>query len=173
MATEPSKLNFFKRTHSDYEFPYTKEDWTKAEKMVKSLNKDEYYRTIKPYCEYQTVFVGDVHLKYGTFEFTLRMRCKFDLWMKAFYHGGDLKSTAAKTQKEFESACIHFGYPRQRVVYMLLSGAKKDMLIGVSKENYKVFKIPIVEGDAFYNMGLEDLTDLGFKYYTLFNDFAA
>lgn len=171
MCTEPEKVDYFKRTVSDYDEPFTVEQFEIAERMKNAYRKDSIVKQITPFCEYQKVFTGIVNFNYGGFEFSLNMRCKFDFFMSAMQWGGDLKSTVATSQKQFIAAFDHFDYPRSRVLYMLLSGAKKDLVIGVSKTNLEVFKIYITENDAIYKKGLEQLTDLAFKYWMLFENF--
>jgi hypothetical protein len=55
---------------------------------------------------------------------------------------------------------------------MTLAGSDQDMLIGVSKKNLKVFKVPIKKGGALYNSGMQKMEDLTFKYWQLFGDAA-
>ena len=171
MITETSKLDFFKLTHDDYEQPFSREQWEQAEAMKKSAYKDDFVRQLLELATFQKVFSGPVDLTYGNIPFSLIMRCKFDLWMQLLGWGGDIKSTTATSQKKFEDACYHFDYDRQRAVYMTLSGAPKDVLIGISKVNFKVFKITINKDDDFYNSGMVKFTDLAFKYWSLFENF--
>jgi hypothetical protein len=113
---------------------------------------------------------GIVKLDYEGIFFELTMRCKYDLWADVLRYGGDIKSTTATTQKQFEEACRHFDYDRQRAVYMTLSGAQKDVLIGISKVNLKVFKLFIDRKSEFYLSGMQKFRELAFKYWTLFGD---
>jgi hypothetical protein len=170
MCTEPEKVNYFKRTITDYEMPFTKEDFELAEGMKQAFRKDELMKQLLPLCSFQKVFTGLVNFNYGGFEFSLNMRCKFDFFMQVLSWGGDLKSTAATSQKQFHDAFLHFDYDRSRVLYMLLSGAQKDIVVGVSKKNFQVFKIAITPKCELWNSGLEKLTDLAFKYWMLFEN---
>jgi len=170
MCTEPEKVDYFKRTITDYEMPFTPEQFKLAERMKQAFRKDELMKQLLPLCEFQKVFTGLVDFNYVGFGFTLNMRCKFDFFMKNLGWGGDLKSTAATSQKQFNDAFLHFDYDRSRVLYMLLSGAKRDIVVGASKDNCKVFKIAITEGCELWNSGLEKLTDLAFKYWMLFEN---
>ena len=103
--------------------------------------------------------------KLGHIEFTIDARCKWDLWMALFRWGGDIKTTTATTQKQFEAACSYFHYPRQRFFYMTMGGSDKDMLIGISKVNQKVFRIPIEKGDSFWQEGQADYEKLVVEYW--------
>jgi len=171
MLTEPAKLDYYKRTVDDYEQPFTVEQWEQATAMKKAFRKDPFCFQLLMLAEFQKVFAKDVNLNYGNLPFSLRMRCKFDLWMPSLKWGGDIKSTAATNQRQFEDACYHFSYNRQRAVYMTLSGAEKDVIIGISKVNFKIFKITITRNDEFFKSGMEEFTDLAFKYWSLFHEF--
>jgi hypothetical protein len=41
---------------------------------------------------------------------------------------------------------------------MDIAGSDQDVLIGVSKVNYKVFKVPIRRGDELFNSGFKSIT---------------
>jgi hypothetical protein len=82
--------------------------------------------------------------------------------------GGDIKSTTATTQEQFEAAITHFDYHRQRAVYMTLSGYSYDVIIGISKKNFQVFKVYIKRGDELFNRGMYEFQALAYKYYVLF-----
>lgn len=168
MVTEPEVVDFFKRTcHGEQ---YTAEEFRIGIKMRDAFRKDKIAAQIIPLCTFQQVFNGPVKLKYGNSEFSIPMRCKYDLWMPSLGYGGDIKSTTATTQKQFEEACRFFDYDQQRAVYMSQSGAKHDVLIGISKVNYKVFKLFINRGDAFFNSGMQKFTDIAFKWWELIGD---
>lgn len=171
LCTEPNKVNYFKRTISGYEEPFTPEVWHTAEQMKKVLKKDHFWAQISQYCAYQSIFRNKLTFEYGYLNFSLNMRCKYDFFMNVLGWGGDLKSTACTTQKQFVDACYHFSYPRSRALYMLLSGAKKDIIIGVSKKNFQVFKVPITYGDKIFNDGMQELKELAFKWFYLYENF--
>ena len=52
---------------------------------------------------------------------------------------------------------------------MDIAGSNQDILIGISKVNNKVFKLPIKRGDDFYNSGKEKYLELAFKWWYLFS----
>lgn len=171
MCTEPNKVNYFKRTIEGYPTPFELESWEAAQHMKKSLDKDEFWKQIKPLASFQEIFKGWVDFDYNGIRFSLNMRCKYDFFAYVLKWGGDLKSTASTNLRQFTDACYHFDYDRSRVLYMLLSNSQKDMIVGVSKKNYKVFKIPIVRGDAMWVSGMQKLEDLAFKWYILYENF--
>ncbi len=168
VVTEPEKVDYFRRTVDDEQ--YTCEEFERAEQMNKALRRNEMWQNIVKLSDFQKVFVGSVPFQVGRVNFSLEMRCKYDFWIRGMGWGGDLKSTFATSQKQFIEACEHFDYDRSRVLYMLLSGAKQDILVGVSKQNYNVFTFTIRQGDAFYQRGLEKLNELAFRWWCLFGD---
>lgn len=169
IITEPEKVNVYKRTVDD--IIYKPEEIELAKEMKRAFYKDELCRRFAEMSSFQSIFSGHVKLQYGSFEYELLMRCKYDLFMESLGYGGDIKSTAATTQKQFEEAILHFDYDRSRVVYMELSGAVKDIIIGISKVNCKIFKVYINKGDKLWKSGMDKLQDDAFKYYSLFEGF--
>ena len=101
----------------------------------------------------------------GGFEFTLDTRCKWDWWLSAPHFGGDLKTTNAETDAEFENAIDFFDWDRSRAWYMDIAGSNQDFIYAVSKKNFRVFKKYIRRGDEVYNRGREKYEDLAFKYW--------
>lgn len=167
--TEMEKVNVYKRTVDNY--IYKPDEMALAKAMKLSFYRDSMCASFMKLADCQKIFSGRVDFNLNGFVFWLSMRCKFDLWMQPLTYGADIKSTAATSQKQFEDACEHFDYYRSRVIYMLLAKSQKDMLIGISKVNCKVFKIPMVYGDKYWQKGLASATEWAFKYWAFFDDF--
>ena len=167
VITEPERVDFFKREVAGEAFP--KEDFERAERMKKSFYSDPFCRDILRGAFTQKAMTRRLKFNYGGIDFELDTRCKWDLWRQDLGYGGDLKSTTAKTQSEFEAAARYFDYDRQRAWYMGISGSDKDVLIGISKVNFRVFKIFIKKGDAFYNAGVEKYNELAFRWNLIYN----
>lgn len=185
MLTEPAKINYFKLTCAGVQ--YTKEEFALAEEMKRSFWRDEYCKLIATASNFQKVTrIQNFRMKWDGVGFGLPFRIKWDLhaW-DTINQGGDIKSTTATTQKEFIAACHYFCYFRQRAVYidveqqhrqdsgLLNWQVNTDMLIGVSKVNKRVFKVPMVRGDDYYREGHAQYTQLGFQYATLFGQLNA
>lgn len=166
VVTEEDKINVFTRQF-DGNF-MNEEDFECSLKMRESFFRDPECRMIHRASTFQKVMIRNVPFGSGGMPFILPMRCKFDFWMDLIWMGADLKSTAAETQEQFEAACLHFNYDRQRAFYMTVAGSDKDMLIGVSKKNFKVFKKRIFRGDEFFLSGMHKLNELAFKYNLLY-----
>ena len=167
MITEPERVNYYKRTCNDDQFNV--KDFTTAEKMKQAFYKDDFCRTMfeKGRVDGQKIMVKPITLNFKGVEFTLQARCKWDGWRDDWGWGGDIKSTTAMSQKQFEDAAHHFDYDRQRAFYMDIAGSNQDILIAVSKVNFQVFKIPIKRGDKFFQSGQDKYRELAFQYWNL------
>lgn len=171
MVTEVHKLNIYKRIIAGQEWIYSKDEMKLARAMEKSFYRDKFCADLVKQCSFQKISVKAAHwIDYGNLRFCLPVRCKWDLFIEAYDMSGDIKTTTAKTQKEFEEAAKYFDYDRQRAWYMDIEGRNNDVLIGISKKNLKVFKIFIDRGGDWYNAGLQKYQELGFKYWTMFGD---
>lgn len=167
VVTEPEKVDFFKYKVENVQ--YSKEEFEQAMAMKKAFMKDSLACNILRQSEMQKVMIVSKKFTYEDIDFSLDVRCKWDLWMNALNWGGDLKSTTATTQKQFEEAVRFFDYDRQRAWYMDIAGSNQDVLIGVSKVNFKVFKVPIRRGDELYQSGFKKYNHLAFQWWTLFS----
>lgn len=170
IITEPDRVDFYKLTVDDVE--YLKEDFDLAIEMRKSLlaesRKDTFLANVLNHASTQTVSIRQGQtFDYCGFEFTLDTRCKWDFWLPSVSFGGDLKSTFAQSQKQFEEAIDFFDWDRSRAWYMDIIGSDRDFIYAISKKNYKVFKYFIQRGDKTYEKGKEKYLDLAFKYWQL------
>lgn len=185
MITEPGKVNYFRMSIGTY--LYTVQEFRLAEEMKRSFWRDEYCKLLAGNSNFQKITrFQDFIITWDGVTFALPFRIKWDLhaW-DSIAQGGDIKSTTATTEREFIAACHYFNYFRQRAVYMDVEQQDRqsrglanwqvnsDMLIGVSKVNKRVFKVPITRGDDYYREGLADYSRLGFQYATLFGNINA
>jgi len=166
LITEPEKVDVYKNTCAGDVF--TGVQMELALKMKAAFMRDEISMKIFKMSHYQEIMHKRLIHKFGKIEFTIDARCKWDLWMPRFGWGGDIKTTTARTEEQFKAACRYFHYPRQRFLYMTLGGSDKDMIIGISKVNKRVFRIPINRGDDFWNEGKEDYERLVVEYWKMY-----
>lgn len=170
VITEPHKVDYYQLTVDGVQ--YSAEDFDKVVKMKAAFDKDEFCQGIAAKSEFQRVDVNNgFEIEHDGLKFQLNARCKWDFFMPSFNWGADLKSTAATTQKQFEEAVRYFDYDRQRAWYMDLAGTKQDMLIGISKVNFKIFKVPIPRDSDLYKSGKAKYEELAFKWWYLFDNF--
>lgn len=177
MLTEPDKVNFFNYTCAGEQ--YTPEQFEQARQMKRSFFKDDLARRMLEKAGTQTVMIRNLPIEFEGFKFSLPVRCKWDMFIPeegialSLYNapvsgwGGDIKSTTATSQKQFEAAARHFDYDRQRAFYMDIAGSNQDILIAISKVNFQVFKIPIKRGDQFFQSGQDKYRELAFQYWNL------
>jgi hypothetical protein len=170
MITENFKINYFNYTCAG--LPYTKEEFALAEEMKKAFWRDPLCAALAKHSEYQKVSVKyGFPVEHDGLRFTLNVRCKWDLFaMPKLKMTGDIKSTTATTQKQFEEAVRYFDYDRQRAIYMDIEGVDNDMLIGISKVNKKIFKVPVKRDSELYRSGKEKYQTLAFRYWYLFDN---
>lgn len=165
MLTEPDKVNFFNYTCNGEQ--YNPEQFEQARQMKRAFFKDDLARRMLEQASTQAIMFRDMQIEFEGFNFSLPVRCKWDIWMPHLNWGGDIKSTTATSQKQFEDAARHFDYDRQRAFYCDIAGSNQDILIAISKVNFKVFKIPIKRGDQFFQSGQDKYRELAFQYWNL------
>lgn len=171
LITEPERCDHLNRRVDGEQF--TKEEWDLAYAMLKAWRKDELCMMFSRLGVGQKVFTHDAfNIEYMGVEFSLPVRCKFDLWVGNLNFGADVKSTVATTQSAFENSIVHFDYERQAAYYMDLSKSDKFLFAGISKKPpHKIFKVAVKRGDALYNSGKQKYSELAFKYWSLYMNF--
>lgn len=170
MITENNRVDYYKLMVDDVQ--YTKEDFELAEAMKKSLRaesrKDEFLAYVLEKSDTQRFMVNQSQkFEYGGFEYKLDTRCKWDWWLPDVGFGGDLKSTFAESQKQFDEAIDFFDWDRSRAWYMDIAGSKQDFIYAISKKNLKVFKTFIKRDDPVYTKGKEKYDELAFRWWML------
>lgn len=128
MVTEPERVDYFKYTVD--EILYSRADFALAQEMKKSLRlearRDVFLAQVLAKAETQRFMVNKAQkFYYGNFEYTLDTRCKWDWWLPDFGFGGDLKTTAAEAQSQFNEAIDLFDWDRSRAWYMDISGSQQ------------------------------------------------
>jgi len=162
MITEPFRINKIDRSLDGY--IDIKHIYDSCERCVKALRNDTKAWTIITKADKQKISTSERQLSYNGVQFTLPVRCKWDFFGSI---SGDLKTTAAKTQKEFEAHCEYLEYYRARAWYMDIDNTNVDLIIGVSKHNQKIFYKKIIRGDENYQKGRQQYLELAFKYWIL------
>lgn len=173
MITEPFKINYYKFTCAGVQ--YTQDEFKRAEEMKKAFYRDPFCKLMAENSEFQKVTVNpNFKINFEGYQFSLPVRCKWDLHALVKLNiTGDIKSTTATTLKQFIDACEYFGYFRQRAWYMDIDPVRrsdKDILIGISKVNNQVFKVPIDRNSEFYMKGKAEYSALAYQYFILFHD---
>ena len=172
IITEPARVNYYRLTVDDEQ--YTEDEFLHAEEMNKALRheavRDTFLQKVLEGADTQHFMVNKGQaFEYGGFAFALDTRCKWDWWLSAFGFGGDLKTTFASSQKEFDEAVDFFDWDRSRAWYMDIAHSDRDFIYGISKKNNKVFKKFIRRGDETYRRGREKYEELAFQWWLLIN----
>jgi hypothetical protein len=171
MITEPWRVDYFKRRLQYDDYQFSEEEFATATEMKKVFNKDPFCQQIVKQCSFQHVSIKPAFkITYEGFDFALPARCKWDLFCPSIDLGGDIKSTTATTQKQAEEAVRYFEYDRSRAWYMDLESRSNDILIFISKVNYKIFKVPVKRDSELFKQGKAKYQELAFKYWYLFGD---
>ena len=170
LVTEPDRVNHYRRTVDDVEYPEW--EFRKGLALRDSLRREaaryQFLARVLDQADTQTVMVNRAQrFEYGEFPFTLDTRCKWDWWLKVFDFGGDLKTTFASSQQEFEQAIDFFDWDRSRAWYMDIAGSDRDFIYAISKRTGQVFKKFIMRGDETYRRGKEKYLELAFQYWCL------
>lgn len=168
IITEPERVDYYQLTVDDEQ--YSEDEFRHAQEMLRSLRyearRDAFLEKVLECAETQRFMVNHGQmLSYCGFDFALDTRCKWDWWLGAF--GGDLKTTFASTQQQFEEALDFFDWDRSRAWYMDIAHSDCDFIYAISKKNCRVFKKFINRGDAVYNRGREKYEELAFQYWCL------
>lgn len=169
MITEPHKVDFFKLKVEGETYNYSTEEFEAAKEMKKAFMKDSFCQSFIKGCSFQHIsYQENFAINYGDFDFTIPAKCKWDLFRKDIDLSGDIKSTACTTQKQVEEAVRYFNYDRSRAWYMDLENRTNDILIFISKVNFKIFKVPVKKDSDIYRVGKQKYQELAFKWWTLF-----
>ena len=170
IITEPSRVDFLRMT-IDGE-PVDEDEFLHAREMQRALRaearRDPFLAKVLELADTQRFMVNRAQqFEYGSFPFTLDTRCKWDWYLSACNFGGDLKTTFATSQKQFDEAVDFFDWDRSRAWYMDIANSNLDFIYAISKKNCLVFKKHINRGDAIYIRGREKYEELAFQYWCL------
>lgn len=170
LVTEPNRVNRYRFTVDDVQ--YSEDEFEHATQMLRSLRlearRDAFLAKVLETADTQRcMFNKRQQFQYGGFSFSLDTRCKWDWFLTPYGFGGDLKTTFASTQKEFDEAVDFFDWDRSRAWYMDIARSDRDFIYGISKKNGCVFKKFINRDDAIYKRGREKYEELAFQYWCL------
>lgn len=168
IVTEPHRVNPYRLTVDDE--LYTEDEFLKAREMHAALRAeartDRFLEAVLRTAETQRVTTRkNQEFQYAGFPFYLDTRCKWDWWLTPAHFGGDLKTTAATSQAEFDDALDFFDWDRSRAWYMDIARSDRDFIYAISKKNFRIFKCHIERGDLLYLRGREKYEELAFHWW--------
>ena len=119
LITENERVRYDKLMVDDY--VYTKDEFELGLEMRKALRKeaekDQFLAVVLAQSDTQKFMVNkQQEFFYGNFVYHLDTRCKWDWWLSSFNFGGDLKTTFAESQTQFDEAIDFFDWDRSRPV---------------------------------------------------------
>jgi len=167
VITEFNKLSLIEGTIEGLPHVYTKDEISWSLKMRKAFFADPVAAAFFKISTLQVEFYRVVYFEIGGQSISFLCKCKYDGFIYDAEFGWDLKSTAATTQAEFEELILRFNYDRAAFFYMHLSSSSRFCIIGVSKKNYKVFRVFITKGDKLWTSGRDKCLNLMQKYYLI------
>lgn len=173
LITEPHKVNYASGLVAGIQLSQAQID--QAKRMSDSFFKDYFCSQLWNISEKQKeLVIDDMAFEFEGFTFNIGFKCKYDLFVPSTWYGADIKTTAAKTQKQFEESVFQFDWDRQGALYMdiptQLTGeeSKQFLIIGISKKPpHKIFKLSISRGDGWYKSGFDKYSQLAFKLYQI------
>ena len=169
IITESERVNYYSLTVDDVQ--YTEDEFGLAKEMYRSLRmearRDQFLDKVLKLSDTQRFMTKTQRFEYGAMEFSLPTRCKWDWFLGFAGFGGDLKSTFASSQKQFDEAVDFFDWDRSRAWYMDIAGSNQDFIYAISKKNCKVFKKFINRDDETYKRGYDKYIELAFQYWCL------
>lgn len=165
MITTRQYVDFLSLRVLGYAYQFEEHQFNKARIMRDVVLTHPECIDILALCDGQEEFyVRAVTFAFEGFSFTLDCKIKYDLWSYLLGYGADIKTTSATTLDGFLKSCDEFDYDRQRAFYMKVSGARRDILIGVSNVfPYKIFIHRIVQGDWFHLRGCYKMNKLAYE----------
>lgn len=170
MITEPDRVDYFH--YKVNEEQYTEEEFLHAKDMHNALRhearRDPFLAKVLELSDTQRFMVNKGQaFRYCDFAFSLDTRCKWDWWLDFAHFGGDLKTTFAESQAQFDEAVDFFDWDRSRAWYMDIAHSGRDFIYAISKKNSHIFKKFINRDDETYRRGREKYEELAFKYWCL------
>lgn len=169
MCTTPQLVDFIQLRVVGYEYQFTVGDFDLCRWMRDAWRRDKFCQELAAVCAGQEEFYQrGVPFCQADFRFTLDCRVKYDQWSYLLGWGADIKTTAATTLEGFLNSIDRYDYDRQRAFYMHVSGAQRDMLIGISKvAPYKIFPVKLTRTHPIYLSGATKMNTLAFEHLKL------
>lgn len=167
MITEPQKVDFYQRRIGEY--IYTPEDMERGKAMRDTFWRHPFCKKLAEQAEMQRICIRKrFPITYGTFDFSLDVRLKWDLFIREYDMAADIKTTSCTSQKQFEETIYHLDYDRQEAWYLDIEERSNFVFIGISKKREgDIYIVTSKRGDKIYKSGKEKYQELAFKHHSL------
>lgn len=148
---------------------FTDEEWEIGRQSKRAFYNDDLCRMIASQGMFQKAFFSHAprFADGSPMRYEQGRKCLYDIWLPYHRWGCDIKSTTAKTLDQFKAQFDYLHYDRSRYWYMDITGSNQDLVIGISKINFQIFKIYIPRGDDIFNSGKAKAEELAYKFYML------
>jgi len=151
---------------------YEEGEWDLSERMALAGRGDSTLAAFLATAKMQhEVYRNRFEMEHEGIDFSLPMRCKYDLYKRTARLAADIKTTSCTSQAAFVASILSFEYHRQGALYMDLGNADQFMFIGIGKKpklgKHPIFKFVIRRGDAYYEAGRARYLQLANLYYFL------
>jgi len=165
LETEKHRIDRLNGCIIGTEYTFSNDELKTWERKQKFLYSQSFYKSI---LDARPDFQKEVYCDDFTLDgiFRLKFKGKLDLFLPNRVI--DLKTTTAESQDSFEYTCHEYGYFRQMIFYMALTGGTQSLLIGVCKTKDKVFKVPFDRTHPKFKENL-DMCKLLIQKYCLIN----
>lgn len=161
---QPERLDLIRYTLDGD--PVKPEDMKEALKMKRSFMMNDFCRALLNTSRTEVeIYDPNTPFEYNGVKFCLDTKRKYDLLNDVSKIGGDIKTTSATTREGFLKDLDSLDYDRGRVFYAKGSGVKADIVIGISKINYEIFIVHILEGSYIWKRGEAKLNKLAYEYF--------
>jgi hypothetical protein len=125
---------------------------------LKALSKHKTWQKLKKGAKYELQAYGKL--------FGVYIRATYDV-LKGKEWIADLKTTSCETEEEFIEKAIEYDYPRQGVLYQLVSGAKEVFFVAISKKKpHNIFIFRLNDYPKLKKQALNELKFLLWYYQT-------
>ena len=129
--------------------------------MAQSFLSDSFNSFVVDNWEKQAAFIDNISFGFNGYIYHVHGRCLADFYDPQNGFLGDLKTTNQTTDKGWLSSINTFSYYRQAAWYMDITGCNSFTLMAVSKTKpYKLFRTIIRRGDALYNKGVSEYSNI-------------
>lgn len=169
VTLEYSTVDLIKGVIKGHHYQYSPAEIKLARSMRLSFLNDSLCRQLLATCAVEVeMYNADTRFYHEGRWFSLDTKRKYDLFAWAAGWGGDIKSTSATSEGEFIKDIDRYDYDRGRVFYAQGSGARQDIIVGVSKvAPYRVFKVFMKAADARWKRGTDKMNELAALHHEL------
>jgi hypothetical protein len=119
----------------------------------------------------QFAFFKSISFEFDGETYTIRGKCKFDLFSRRFKIGVEIKTTSCKTYKAFVASIEFLDYDQAAAWYMDLAKIDRLWIIAICKSTKQIFKFVVQRGDETHARGVAKYSRWGYNWITIVDGF--